>query len=63
MARRSLDSYKNANFSATGTSPIIGLGQSGPARIRALAAKYASADLNALLREARDNMRRAQCMP
>lgn len=62
-ARRGLDSYRNANFSATGASPTIGVGQSGPARKQALATKYAAADLTTLQREAQRNMLRAQCMP
>ena len=37
---RCSDPYANANFSATGASPTVGAGQSAPARIRALAAKY-----------------------
>ncbi|CAN7507199.1 OmpA family protein [Variovorax sp. LjRoot130] len=62
-ARRGLDSYRNANFKATGSSPTAGAGQSSPARRRALAAKYAPKDLAALRREAQANMQRAQCMP
>jgi hypothetical protein len=62
-ARQPLSSFGNRNFRATGASPTVGVGQSGPARKQTLAAKYASADLAALQREARDNMRRAQCMP
>lgn len=62
-ARRSLDSYRNANFSATGASPTVGAGQSGPAHKRTLAAKYAPAGLAGLQREAQANMLRAQCMP
>jgi len=62
-ARRGLDTYANANFSPTGASPIVGAGQSDPARIRALATKYASLSVARLAQEAQANMRRAQCMP
>ncbi|GEM_PF-5188572 len=62
-ARRALSSYRNANFRASGASPTVGAGQSSPARKRALAAKYAPANLATLQREARDNLLRAQCMP
>lgn len=63
QARRGLDSFNNANFRANGTSPTVGLGQSSPARTRALAAKYAGTDPAALQRLAQANMLRAQCMP
>jgi len=62
-ARRALSAYRNANFRATGASPTVGAGQSNAARKRALAAKYASATLTALQREAAANLQRAQCMP
>ena len=62
-ARRGLDTFANANFSPTGASPTVGAGQSNPARIRALATKYASLSVARLAREAQANMRRAQCMP
>jgi OmpA family len=62
-ARRGLSSYRNANFRATGASPTVGAGQSSPARKRALAAKYASANLAVLQRAAQANLLRAQCMP
>jgi len=61
--RRQLDSYGNGNFRASGASPTVGAGQSGPARIRALAAKYAGLDAGALQRQAQANLLRAQCMP
>jgi len=41
----------------------VGVGQSPPARKRTLAAKYASAGLTTLQREAQANLLRAQCMP
>ena len=62
-ARRGLDSFSNANFRAIGGSPVRGRGQSAPTRIRALAARYATANLAALQGHARTNMQRAQCMP
>ena len=62
-ARRPLSSYRNANFRATGASPIVGAGQSSPPRKRALAAKYAPKNLAALQSEAQANLLRAQCMP
>ena len=63
LARRSVDSFRNANFTRIGTSPTVGRGQSNAARIAALAAKYAGADLAALQRLAQANLQRAQCMP
>lgn len=62
-ARRGLDSFKNIRFRPTGASVVVGAGQSSPARKAVLAARYAGFDIAALRRAARDNMRRAQCMP
>jgi hypothetical protein len=61
--RRSLDAFNNGNFSASGTSPNVGAGQSDALRKKALRAKYATLPLTALKRAAQENMRRAQCMP
>jgi OmpA family len=61
--RHPLRNFSNRNFRARGASPIIGVGQSSPARKRALAVKYASATPATLQREAQANLRRAQCMP
>ncbi|MBC7454599.1 MAG: OmpA family protein [Massilia sp.] len=63
QVRRQLDSYGNGNFRASGASPTVGAGQSGAARIKALAAKYARLDAGALQRQAQANLLRAQCMP
>lgn len=62
-ARRTLARFRNRNFRTTGASPTVGAGQSGPARKRDLANKYASADLAVLQRAAQANLLRAQCMP
>jgi hypothetical protein len=61
--RHPLSSFSNRNFRARGASPIVGVGQSSPARKRALAAKYASATPARLQREAQANLQHAQCMP
>lgn len=52
---RSLDAFNNANFNARG--------QSNTVRKQALRSKYAPMGVAALRAAARDNMRRAQCMP
>lgn len=62
-ARRALSSYGNRNFRPRGASPLVGFGQSGPARRRALAARYAGASPAVLQQRARENLLRAQCMP
>lgn len=63
LPRRALSSFNNRNFRARGASPIVGFGQSNPARRRALAARYAGASPELLLQRWRENLLRAQCMP
>jgi hypothetical protein len=58
-----LSTFSNKNFRQTGASPLVGRGQSSPARRRALAARYAGATLPTLKLRARENLVRAQCMP
>jgi hypothetical protein len=60
--RHPLSNFSHRNFRARGASPIVGVGQSGPARKRALVAKYALATPATLQREVQANLRRAQCM-
>ena len=60
---RALSSFSHRNFTRTGPSPTVGRGQSSPARKRALAAKYAGANLATLQRRAQENLLRVQCMP
>ena len=61
--RRATSTYGNRNFRPRGASPLVGFGQSNPARRRALAARYAGASPAALRQRARENLLRAQCMP
>jgi hypothetical protein len=61
--RRATSTYGNRNFRQRGASPLVGFGQSNPARRRALAARYAGASPAVLQQRARENLLRAQCMP